>query len=137
MNKKIVTGTVAAVVLISGIAAASGNETASTEEPTASATESQTPEPAVTTEPVTAPTTPAPAPTVEAPAPAPTTPPPAPAAPAAPSTTISQDNALRAAENYLDTMPFSYQGLIDQLSSEYGSQFTVAQATHAVNVLGL
>lgn len=45
--------------------------------------------------------------------------------------------AVRAAEDYLDTMPFSRQGLIDQLSSEYGGKFTVKQATYAVNQVGL
>lgn len=37
-----------------------------------------------------------------------------------------------AAQNYLDLMSFSKQGLIDQLSSEYGEQFTVEQAERAV-----
>lgn len=37
-----------------------------------------------------------------------------------------------AAKNYLDFMSFSKQGLIDQLSSEYGEQFTVEQAERAV-----
>ncbi|MFK5584156.1 Ltp family lipoprotein [Serinicoccus sp. LYQ131] len=45
--------------------------------------------------------------------------------------------AVRQAESYLEFSAFSRQALIDQLSSEYGSQFTVEQATHAVDTLGL
>lgn len=45
--------------------------------------------------------------------------------------------AVEAAQNYQETFAMSRQGLIDQLTSEYGSQFTVEQATHAVNTLGL
>ena len=45
--------------------------------------------------------------------------------------------AVEAAEAYQGVMPMSRQALIDQLTSEYGSQFTLEQATHAVNTLGL
>lgn len=45
--------------------------------------------------------------------------------------------AVEAAQSYQETFAMSRQGLIDQLTSEYGSQFTVEQATHAVNTLGL
>ena len=45
--------------------------------------------------------------------------------------------AVEAAQSYQQLMPMSRQGLIDQLTSEYGSQFTLDQATHAVNTLGL
>lgn len=45
--------------------------------------------------------------------------------------------AVEAAQSYQELMPMSRQGLIDQLTSEYGSQFTLDQATHAVNALGL
>ena len=41
----------------------------------------------------------------------------------------------RSAENYLQFMGFSRQGLIDQLSSEYGDQFAVDDATVAVDSL--
>ena len=34
-------------------------------------------------------------------------------------------------------MPFSRTELIDQLSSEYGEQFTIEQATYAVDTIGL
>ncbi len=63
----------------------------------------------------------------------------APAAPkkaAAPSLTVSQEQALIAAKGYLaDGSGFSYQGLIDQLDSSAGNGFSVADATAAVNSL--
>jgi hypothetical protein len=55
----------------------------------------------------------------------------------APDMTLAQENALRSAESYLEFAGFSRQGLIDQLSSEYGDQFTVEQATFAADTLGL
>lgn len=57
--------------------------------------------------------------------------------PPEPQFTASQENSIRAAENYLEFMAFSRQGLIDQLSSEYGSQFPVADATFAVDILNV
>ncbi|MGY1855388.1 Ltp family lipoprotein [Modestobacter sp. SYSU DS0290] len=72
-------------------------------------------------------------PSTQAPAPAPT-PAPAPAPePAADEGTASQQQAVRSAERYLDFAGFSRQGLIDQLSSEYGDQFSVEDATWAVD----
>ncbi len=59
---------------------------------------------------------------------------PRPSQPPAPSQpTLSQQNAVQAAQSYLDYSAFSYQGLIDQLSSEYGEGFPVPDATYAVN----
>lgn len=49
-----------------------------------------------------------------------------------PSLTPAQRNAVRSARSYLDFKGFSRQGLIDQLSSEYGDQYSVADATAAV-----
>ena len=43
------------------------------------------------------------------------------------------EQAVKAARDYLDTMSFSRQGLIEQLSSSAGGQFTLAQARYAVN----
>lgn len=43
------------------------------------------------------------------------------------------EQAERCAKNYLDTMSFSKEELIEQLSSEYGDQFTREQAEEAVN----
>ena len=40
--------------------------------------------------------------------------------------------ALRAAESYLNTMPFSKKGLYDQLTSEYGNKFPAEAARYAV-----
>lgn len=48
---------------------------------------------------------------------------------------LAMENALGAARDYLSSSPFSRQGLIDQLSSEYGSGFEVEDATWAVDQL--
>jgi hypothetical protein len=53
------------------------------------------------------------------------------AAPKKAAGTKSQQNALRAAENYLEFKGFSKQGLIDQLSSEYGDKYPKADAVWA------
>lgn len=45
--------------------------------------------------------------------------------------------AVECAKNYLEMTSFSRQGLIDQLSSEYGDKFTVEQATYAADQVGL
>jgi hypothetical protein len=59
----------------------------------------------------------------------------APAAPAGP--TASQQQALDAAQSYLDLgSGFSRQGLIDQLDSQYGNKFSVADATWAADHSG-
>jgi hypothetical protein len=55
--------------------------------------------------------------------------------PSTPSLTASQQNAVREAQQYLATSAFSRQGLIDQLSSSYGSGYSVADATAAVDSL--
>jgi hypothetical protein len=44
-------------------------------------------------------------------------------------------NARRSAQSYLDLSGFSRQGLIDQLSSEYGDQYPVEVATAAIDSL--
>lgn len=44
-------------------------------------------------------------------------------------------NALRSAENYLEFSAFSYQGLYDQLTSEYADQFPADAAQYAVDNL--
>jgi Host cell surface-exposed lipoprotein len=60
---------------------------------------------------------------------------------ASPTTTTTVDpefsNAVQAAEQYLDFGGFSRQGLIDQLSSEYGDQYPVEVATAAVDSLNV
>lgn len=48
---------------------------------------------------------------------------------------VGQTTAEKSAKQYLKIMPFSKQGLIDQLSSPYGSGFTVEEATAAVDKL--
>ena len=67
--------------------------------------------------------------TTQAPAPKPK---PAPA-PAKPTLTNSQEQAIGAAEDYLDYTAFSRKGLIHQLSSDAGSGFSKADATFAVD----
>ncbi|MEQ3549671.1 Ltp family lipoprotein [Pseudonocardia nematodicida] len=54
----------------------------------------------------------------------------APPEPATPALSVSQQNAIKSAESYLDYSAFSRQGLIDQLEYE---QFSTADATYAVD----
>ena len=49
--------------------------------------------------------------------------------------TAAQRNAVRSANSYLQLSGFSRQGLIDQLSSEFGDSYSVGDATVAVNSL--
>lgn len=46
---------------------------------------------------------------------------------------VAMENALESAESYLSFSAFSRQGLIDQLSSEYGEGFDLEDATWAVD----
>jgi hypothetical protein len=50
--------------------------------------------------------------------------------------TRAQQNALRAANQYLEVMAFSRAGLIEQLSSEYGDGYTRDDAVWAVDRCG-
>ena len=45
------------------------------------------------------------------------------------------EEAKEAAQNYLDTMSFSKDGLVKQLESEYGDQFTHEEAVAAVEAV--
>jgi len=45
--------------------------------------------------------------------------------------------AVKSAASYLKLTGFSCQGLIDQLSSQHGEKFTVAQARHGATQAGL
>jgi hypothetical protein len=47
------------------------------------------------------------------------------------------EQAAKAAKEYLSTQPFSRAGLIEQLSSPNGGAFTHAQAVYGVNKAGL
>lgn len=47
------------------------------------------------------------------------------------------EEAVQSAESYVDLMGFSRQGLIDQLTSEYGDKYTLSQAEHAADAVGL
>ena len=46
------------------------------------------------------------------------------------------EQAVKAAKNYLEFSSFSREGLIDQLCSEYGDQYTREQAEYAVDQVG-
>lgn len=48
-----------------------------------------------------------------------------------------QKNAVRSAKQYLSMSGFSRSGLIEQLSSEYGDGYRVADATVAVDSLNI
>ena len=48
-----------------------------------------------------------------------------------------QKNAVRSAESYLSFAGFSRDGLIEQLSSPYGDGYDIADATAAVDSLGV
>ncbi len=45
--------------------------------------------------------------------------------------------AAEAAKSYLEFTSFSRQGLIDQLTSQYGDEFTPEQAEYGVSQTGL
>lgn len=79
----------------------------------------------------------APAPATTAPATtAPATTAPAPAAPATPALTVSQQQAVTAAQGYLsDGQGFSDESLTGQLTSTYGSGFSQADAAFAISYL--
>lgn len=51
--------------------------------------------------------------------------------------TGQQKNAVRSAEQYLRVQGFSRSGLIEQLSSDYGSGYSVPDTTAAVDSLSL
>lgn len=52
-------------------------------------------------------------------------------------TVAELSNAQRSATSYLEISGFSRQGLIDQLSSEYGDQYPIEEATQAVDSLNI
>jgi outer membrane biosynthesis protein TonB len=52
---------------------------------------------------------------------------------AKPDMTTAQNNAVQAAQDYLDTMAMSKQGLIELLSSSAGDGYARADATFAVS----
>ena len=56
-----------------------------------------------------------------------------PSKPAEPEMTAGQANALQAGQNYIDMMPFSHDGLIQQLSSPAGDGYSKADGTFAAD----
>lgn len=139
------------IVVIAGLSSIGGNDSKKTEKTvaapatTAAPTTPTSAAPTTTTAPPTttaAPTTKLAVTTTVAPPTtlAPTTTRPVPAttqAPAGPTLTASQQQAVRSAQSYLKLSGFSRQGLIDQLSSQYGDKFPVADATVAVDSLNV
>jgi hypothetical protein len=124
LTRFIIPAMLAATVLAGGACAGEATgESVATREP--ETTESPTTEAPVTRE---APATTAAPTTTEAPTT--TTAPPPPEDP-------ELSNARESAQSYLDMMGFSRQGLIDQLSSEYGDQYPVEIATAAVDSLSV
>jgi hypothetical protein len=117
-----VVGGIVGLLLLIGVAADPVEDTDVAADPAPSATAE--PEAATADAPTEAAPDPEPEPEATAEAPEPEN-----------AATVSQANALRAAESYLDTMAFSKAGLIDQLSSEYGSGFDPADAKWAVRQL--
>lgn len=105
----------AAVLVLGGVggALAGGGKKTDAAAPAAPAASSAAAEPVEATEPAAAPSTPA-----------------APAAPAEPAVTAGQKNATKKAEAYLSYMPFSRQGLIQQLEFE---KYSTDDATYAVD----
>lgn len=108
---KILTGVGGVVVLIAVISGVSGTDeetpVGSSETPVAT----DTPSPDAKTE-------------TPSPAPSPTK--------TEPTYTVEQENAIEAAQNYVDFGPFSKKGLIDQLSSNYGDGYPKPVAKFAV-----
>jgi hypothetical protein len=119
--RNVILGVLGAIVLIIVIAVAASGGKGNT--PTASSTSQPPASAAATTAPASSAATTAPT------TPAPTTSPP-------PQYTLSQQQAIDAAENYLsEDTGWSQAGLIAQLSSSYGNGFSVADATVAVDSL--
>ena len=54
-------------------------------------------------------------------------------APPKPTMTVAQEEAIEAAESYLDSGHFSKKGLFDQLTSEYGEGFAKKDVKFALN----
>jgi hypothetical protein len=116
----------AALIVIITVATSHGSTTPTVaSSPTTEATQAeQAAADAVSTAPSSAPAKSAPASSAPAAAPANTK----------PAGTVSELEALTAAENYLsDGQGFSRQGLIDQLDSSFGNSFSVADATWGVD----
>jgi hypothetical protein len=115
--------TVVMFLVIGGCTALIGGEASKVTEPSPSVVQTEAPVTVETTEPTPAP------PATEAPKP---TPAPKPTA-TKPAMTLSQEQAVAAAESYLELTAFSRKGLLRQLSSDAGEGFSVKDATFAVD----
>jgi len=119
MKKIIITGALGAaavVVALSGCASGHGASIAGT---TAAPATLTTAAPVLTSTMTTAPAAPVTTTTTTA--------------PATPDYTIAQQNAIQSAASYLKITGFSRAGLIQQLSSEYGEKYAMADAVFAVD----
>lgn len=130
-------GLIALVVLITVIVAVAGanSSTQATNHVQAGSVQRAASQPAYPTSPPgavsAAPSEPSFSPSADPTTPAPTTP-----APTTPAITTSQQEAIESAQNYLtDGQGFSEAGLLQQLTSDYGSGFSEADAQFAINQL--
>lgn len=119
MRHKVLTG-LGAFVLVAGIAGGASGGSPTPEAPSSASSTSSTQKEETKSEPTVEDTKTEP--TVEEPA-----------EPAKPSTTKSQDNAVRQAESYLDMSAFSRTGLIKQLEFE---GYSKADATYGAEHAG-
>lgn len=118
-HKKLIgAGFVAAVAVVIGVSVGTSSGGSA---PTAA----QSTPPAVTPAPAAPPTTAAPVPVTAATS-----------APAAPAMSVVEQQAVASAQGYLtDGQGFSYEGLLTQLTSSYGSGFSTATAVVAISYL--
>ena len=134
---QVVIGVIAGLFVLSGIGGAFGDDQKSTVKTEAAASSSPTTEAAApTTTAQPAPTTTAAPTTTVAPTTttaAPTTVPPT-TVPPAPVASVSQKNARRSAESYLEFSNFSRSGLIHQLKFEGFSEPDATSAVDSLNV---
>jgi len=131
LRHKILTGLGALVLLFIVIGTANGGKSSTPTGSTAASVSSAPSSSASSSRASSAPAAPSSAPAPPAPSSAPASPPPPPP-PAAPAETVSQQNAVRKAKDYLDLTAFSRSGLIKQMQFD---GFSVADATYGVDKL--
>jgi hypothetical protein len=127
MNRKQIAGLLAAAAILLGAAACSSGSTATAPPPASSAPASSAPAPATATD--LAGNTCA---TLDAAGYCPGNDP----APTAPAMSAAEQQAVTSAQGYLNLgSGFSYQSLLKQLTSSYGSGFSTSDAEFAINYL--
>jgi len=128
---KILTGLGALLLLFIVIGIANGGKSSTPTASTAASVSSAPSSSASSSRASSAPAAPSSAPAPPAPSSAPASPPPPPP-PAASAETVSQQNAVRKAKDYLDLTAFSRSGLIKQVQFD---GFSAADATYGVDKL--